>query len=154
MNSSRCAACKHLRRRCPSDCIFSPYFPSNNPRRFAYVHKIYGASNVGKILQDLPANCRAEAADSLYYEAYCRIKDPVYGCVGMITILHQEIYNVQCQLARVQAEIAALSSNQSESEEPQQQYQQVEVAPNFILQPEQNGLLNSTSFYDLSTLFD
>lgn len=51
MNSSRCAACKHLRRRCPSDCIFAPYFPSNNPSRFAYVHKIYGASNVGKILQ-------------------------------------------------------------------------------------------------------
>ncbi|KAK4384219.1 LOB domain-containing protein 12 [Sesamum angolense] len=98
----------------PSDCIFSPYFPANNPRRFAYVHKIYGASNVGKILQDLPVSRRAEAADSLYYEAYCRIKDPVYGCVGLITILHQQIYDAQCQLARIQAEIAALSS-QSQS---------------------------------------
>lgn len=47
----RCAACKYLRRRCPKDCIFSPYFPPNNPHRFASVHRIFGASNVGKMLQ-------------------------------------------------------------------------------------------------------
>lgn len=51
MISTRCAACKYLRRRCPSDCIFSLYFPPNDPQRFASVHKIYGASNVAKILQ-------------------------------------------------------------------------------------------------------
>ncbi|KAI3474978.1 hypothetical protein Pfo_030289 [Paulownia fortunei] len=152
MNSGRCAACKHLRRRCPSDCIFSPYFPSNNPRRFAYVHKIYGASNVGKILQDLPMNRRAEAADSLYCEAYYRIKNPVYGCVGMITILQQQIYNAQCQLVRIQAEIAALSL-QSQTQPHQHQHQQVEnIASTFL--PHQNGVSNSTSFYDLSTWFD
>jgi hypothetical protein len=49
----RCAACKNQRRRCPSDCIFSPYFPANDPQRFAYVHKIYGGSNVGKMLKVL-----------------------------------------------------------------------------------------------------
>ncbi|XP_051140471.1 LOB domain-containing protein 24-like [Andrographis paniculata] len=110
MSSHRCAACKHLRRRCPSDCIFSPYFPSNNPRKFSYVHKVYGASNVSKILQDLPVNLRAEAVESLYYEAYCRVKDPVYGCVGMITILHQQICIAQYHLARIQAEIAVLKN--------------------------------------------
>lgn len=51
MISGRCAACKYLRRRCPSHCIFSPYFPPNDPQRFACVHRIYGASNVGKMLQ-------------------------------------------------------------------------------------------------------
>ncbi|CAH2078773.1 unnamed protein product, partial [Thlaspi arvense] len=52
MNSrKRCAACKYLRRRCLQDCIFSPYFPPNNPQKFEYIHKIYGASNVAKILQ-------------------------------------------------------------------------------------------------------
>ena len=49
--NSRCAACKYLRRRCPPDCIFSSYFPSNDPQRFASVHRIYGASNIGKMLQ-------------------------------------------------------------------------------------------------------
>jgi len=51
MISGRCAACKNQRRRCPSDCIFSPYFPANDPQRFVSVHKIYGGSNVGKMLQ-------------------------------------------------------------------------------------------------------
>lgn len=51
MSSKRCAACKQLRRRCPSDCIFLPYFPPNNTQRFSFVHRIYGASNVGKMLQ-------------------------------------------------------------------------------------------------------
>lgn len=51
MISGRCAACRYLRRRCPSDCIFAPYFPPNNPQRFASVHRIYGASNVARMLQ-------------------------------------------------------------------------------------------------------
>ncbi|XP_047947412.1 LOB domain-containing protein 24-like [Salvia hispanica] len=105
MNSSRCAACKHLRRRCPSDCIFAPYFPSNNPRRFAYVHKIFGASNVGKILQDLPVSYRGEAANTLCYEAYCRIKDPVYGCAGIVDQLNEQLKIAEYQLATIKAAI-------------------------------------------------
>ncbi|KAL1557686.1 LOB domain-containing protein 24-like [Salvia divinorum] len=105
MNSSRCAACKHLRRRCPSDCIFAPYFPSNNPRRFAYVHKIFGASNVGKILQDLPVSYRGEAANTLCYEAYCRIKDPVYGCAGIVDQLNEQLKVAEYQLATIKAAI-------------------------------------------------
>ncbi|KAL1557689.1 LOB domain-containing protein 24-like [Salvia divinorum] len=105
MNSSRCAACKHLRRRCPSDCIFAPYFPSNNPRRFAYVHKIFGASNVGKILQDLPVSYRREAANTLCYEAYCRIKDPVYGCAGIVDQLNEQLKVAEYQLATIRAAI-------------------------------------------------
>ncbi|KAJ0042212.1 hypothetical protein Pint_17380 [Pistacia integerrima] len=101
----RCAACKYLRRRCPSDCIFSLYFPANDPQRFACVHKIYGASNVAKMLQQLPANLRAEAADSLSFEARHRVEDPVYGCVGIIHRLHQQIQNAETQLAKTQAQL-------------------------------------------------
>jgi hypothetical protein len=49
--SSPCASCKLLRRRCAKDCIFAPYFPSDDPHKFAIVHKIFGASNVSKMLQ-------------------------------------------------------------------------------------------------------
>lgn len=52
-NPRRCAACKYLRRRCSQDCILSPYFPPSNPRRFACVHRIFGASNVARMLQVL-----------------------------------------------------------------------------------------------------
>ncbi|KDP41299.1 hypothetical protein JCGZ_15706 [Jatropha curcas] len=107
-NSGRCAACKHLRRRCPSDCIFSPYFPSNNPQRFSCVHKIYGASNTAKMLEQVPSHLRDKAADSLYYEAKCRMEDPVYGCVGTITLLYQHIHDAENQLAKTRAEIAVL----------------------------------------------
>lgn len=49
--TSPCASCKLLRRRCAKDCIFAPYFPPDDPHKFAIVHKVFGASNVSKMLQ-------------------------------------------------------------------------------------------------------
>lgn len=49
--ASPCAACKLLRRRCAQDCVFAPYFPADEPHKFASVHKVFGASNVNKMLQ-------------------------------------------------------------------------------------------------------
>ena len=46
-----CAACKLLRRRCAPDCVFAPYFPADEPQKFAHVHRVFGASNVNKMLQ-------------------------------------------------------------------------------------------------------
>ncbi|EXC15932.1 Arginine/serine-rich-splicing factor RSP40 [Morus notabilis] len=107
MSPERCAACKYLRRKCPPECILSPYFPPNDPRRFACVHRIYGASNVVKMLQQLKSHdLRARAANSLYFEAQRRIEDPVYGCVRIITQLHQQIHNAETELAKMRAEIA------------------------------------------------
>ncbi|KAI3419500.1 LOB domain-containing protein [Psidium guajava] len=60
---SPCASCKLLRRRCARDCIFAPYFPSDDPHKFAIVHKVFGASNVSKMLQELPAHQRADAGE-------------------------------------------------------------------------------------------
>ncbi|KAJ4706093.1 putative LOB domain-containing protein [Melia azedarach] len=112
--TGRCAACKYLRRRCPSDCIFSPYFPANDSQRFAWVHKIYGSSNVAKMLQQLPVLLRAEAAECISFEAQCRFEDPVYGCVGIISLLHQQIHNAESQLAKAKAELAVLNSRDAQ----------------------------------------
>ena len=49
--SSPCASCKLLRRRCTQECVFAPYFPPEDPHKFAIVHKVFGASNVSKMLQ-------------------------------------------------------------------------------------------------------
>uniref|UniRef100_A0A0A0LLX6 LOB domain-containing protein n=1 Tax=Cucumis sativus TaxID=3659 RepID=A0A0A0LLX6_CUCSA len=116
MIPSRCAACKYLRRRCSSNCIFSPYFPSNNPQRFAIVHRIYGASNVAKFLQQVPMDLRGEAAETLYFEAKCRIEDPIYGCVGIISQLQYELHVAETQLAKTRAEIALLASNRQQAQ--------------------------------------
>ncbi|KAL3699418.1 hypothetical protein R1sor_017440 [Riccia sorocarpa] len=111
---SPCAACKLLRRRCAKDCVFAPYFPPDEPQKFANVHKVFGASNVNKMLQDLPVEARGDAVSSMVYEADARVRDPVYGCVGAISSLQQQVANLQTQLAVANAEIVCIRMHQSQ----------------------------------------
>ncbi|KAH6758893.1 LOB domain-containing protein 4 [Perilla frutescens var. hirtella] len=113
--SSPCAACKLLRRRCSQDCIFAPYFPAEEPHKFAGVHKVFGASNVSKMLQELPEEHRGDAVSSMVYEANARMRDPVYGCVGAISYLQQQIDGLRQQLAQTQAEMLHLKVRQAAS---------------------------------------
>jgi hypothetical protein len=112
---SPCAACKLLRRRCAKDCIFAPYFPSDDPHKFASVHRVFGASNVNKMLQDLPEEQRGDAVSSMVYEANARVRDPIYGCVGAISSLQQQVAILKSQLALAQAEIVHLKMRQSQT---------------------------------------
>ncbi|KAI4312490.1 hypothetical protein MLD38_037296 [Melastoma candidum] len=105
---SPCAACRLLRRRCTRDCVFAPYFPADEPHKFANVHRVFGASNINKMLQELPEHQRVDAVSSMVYEANARVRDPVYGCVGAISSLQQQIDVLQAQLAIVQAEVVHL----------------------------------------------
>ncbi|XP_041997109.1 LOB domain-containing protein 15-like [Salvia splendens] len=100
-----CAACKLLRRRCVEECPFSPYFSPHEPHKFAAVHKVFGASNVSKMLMEVSEPQRADAANSLVYEANVRLRDPVYGCMGAISALQQQIQTLQAELNAVRAEI-------------------------------------------------
>ncbi|KAI3414893.1 LOB domain-containing protein [Psidium guajava] len=105
---SPCAACKLLRRRCVQDCVFAPYFPADQPQKFAIVHKVFGASNVNKMLQELPEQQRSDAVSSMVYEANARLRDPVYGCVGAISSLQQQVDVLQNQLAQARAEVVQI----------------------------------------------
>lgn len=100
-----CAACKLLRRRCAQECPFSPYFSPHEPQKFASVHKVFGASNVSKMLMEVPECQRADAANSLVYEANVRLRDPVYGCMGAISALQQQVQSLQAELSTVRSEI-------------------------------------------------
>lgn len=112
---SPCAACKLLRRRCARDCVFAPYFPPDEPQKFANVHKVFGAANVNKMLQDLSVHQRGDAVSSMVYEADARVRDPVYGCVSAISSLQQQIAVLQNQLAVANAEIVCMRMQQSAS---------------------------------------
>ncbi|KAL1359404.1 hypothetical protein HN51_004717 [Arachis hypogaea] len=114
-SASPCAACKLLRRRCAADCVFAPYFPADEPHKFANVHKVFGASNVNKMLQELPEHQRGDAVSSMVYEANARVRDPVYGCVGAISSLQQQIDALQIQLAVAQAEAVHLRVRQTQT---------------------------------------
>ncbi|KAF4351749.1 hypothetical protein F8388_008759 [Cannabis sativa] len=103
--NSPCAACKFLRRKCMPGCIFAPYFPPEEPQKFANVHKIFGASNVTKLLNDLPSHQREDAVNSLAYEAEARVRDPVYGCVGAISFLQRQVHRLQKELDAANADL-------------------------------------------------
>ncbi|KAG7573080.1 Lateral organ boundaries LOB [Arabidopsis suecica] len=100
-----CAACKLLRRRCAEECPFSPYFSPHEPHKFAAVHKVFGASNVSKMLLEVGESQRGDAANSLVYEANLRLRDPIYGCMGAISALQHHIQSLQSELTAVRTDI-------------------------------------------------
>ncbi|KAL5209696.1 hypothetical protein ABZP36_005319 [Zizania latifolia] len=102
---SPCAACKVLRRRCADGCVLAPYFPPTEPAKFTTAHRVFGASNIIKLLQDLPESARADAVSSMVYEAEARLRDPVYGCAGAVCRLQKEANELKVQLARAQADL-------------------------------------------------
>ncbi|WJZ97784.1 hypothetical protein VitviT2T_016363 [Vitis vinifera] len=101
-----CASCKHQRKRCDSTCELAPYFPASKYREFQNAHKLFGVSNIQKILNAVEPEQRTAAAESLLLEGTFRREDPVYGSFGIVCKLEseldlckQELYAVNRQLA-------------------------------------------------------
>ncbi|CAM6073851.1 unnamed protein product, partial [Sphagnum tenellum] len=44
------------------------------------------------MLHELPPPHREDCVNSLAYEADARVQDPVYGCVGAISVLQQQVF--------------------------------------------------------------
>lgn len=109
-SNSPCAACKFLRRKCQPECVFAPYFPPDQPQKFANVHKVFGASNVTKLLNELQPSQREDAVNSLAYEADMRLRDPVYGCVGVISFLQHRLRQLQTDLSCAKSELSKYQS--------------------------------------------
>lgn len=109
-SNSPCAACKFLRRKCQPECVFAPYFPPDQPQKFANVHKVFGASNVTKLLNELHPHQREDAVNSLAYEADMRLRDPVYGCVGVISLLQHQLRQLQMDLTCAKSELSKYQS--------------------------------------------
>ncbi|GER27727.1 LOB domain-containing protein [Striga asiatica] len=113
-----CAVCKYQRRRCSLNCPLAPYFPANQPKMFQNVHRLFGVSNVTKILESLdnPIH-KDDAMKSIIFEAEMRHNFPVQGCC---VILSQLRFQIQCaleELHHLNSKIAdckeQLSSNSS-----------------------------------------
>ncbi|KAG4981952.1 hypothetical protein JHK87_026701 [Glycine soja] len=116
---SPCGACKFLRRKCVRGCVFAPYFcQEQGATHFAAIHKVFGASNVSKLLAHLPVSDRCEAAVTISYEAQARLQDPIYGCVSHIFALQQQVVNLQAQLAYLKEQAAQSCLNGTINENP------------------------------------
>ncbi|XP_050934958.1 LOB domain-containing protein 18 [Cucumis melo] len=149
-----CGACKFLRRKCVPGCIFAPYFDSEQgAAHFAAVHKVFGASNVSKLLLHIPVHKRLDAVVTICYEAQARLRDPVYGCVAHIFALQQQVVSLQAELTYLQAHLATLELPSPPNPPPPP------PPPSFPAQPPLSisDLPSASSLpatYDLSSLFD
>ena len=75
--------------------LFSPNAvpsPKNQPQKFANVHKVFGASNVTKLLNKLHPHQREDAV--------------VYGCVGLISILQHQLHQLQMEIRCAKSELS------------------------------------------------
>lgn len=146
-----CGACKFLRRKCVAGCIFAPYFDSEQgAAHFAAVHKVFGASNVSKLLHHIPVHKRPDAVATICYEAQARLRDPVYGCVAHIFALQQQVFNLQGELTYLQAHLATLEVPTPPPPPPPQQH--LGGLPLSISDLPAASCMPAS--YDLSSLFD
>ncbi|GAB2227494.1 hypothetical protein Droror1_Dr00009316 [Drosera rotundifolia] len=118
-----CAACKYQRRRCASDCVLAPYFPHDRQKQFLNAHKLFGVSNITKIIRDLTPPQRDIAMRTIMYQSDVRAIDPVGGCYRIIRELeyHIQYYKAELdlvmqQLAMYRAQDAALATTSMANE--------------------------------------
>ncbi|PHU09196.1 LOB domain-containing protein 22 [Capsicum chinense] len=103
--SQACAACKYQRRRCAPDCPLAPYFPAKRQKDFLNAHKLFGVSNILKVLKNISPFQKDNAMKALIFEANIRAGDPVGGCYRTILNLHRQINLCQAELQFVYREI-------------------------------------------------
>nr|GMC83901.1 LOB domain-containing protein 2-like [Ipomoea batatas] len=110
-NSPACAACRHQRKQCKAkDCVLWPHFPSDRMVDFLAVHRVFGISNVTKMLRELSNDERAAAAASLLWEAHSWTEDPVHGPLGKFNSLEQELNALKASLFQYQPSIDAAAN--------------------------------------------
>ncbi|KAI4333889.1 hypothetical protein L6164_018643 [Bauhinia variegata] len=89
-SNQACAACKHQRKKCSENCALAPYFPASRNHEFHAVHKVFGVSNITKIVKNAKEEDRRRVVDSLIWEAFCRQKDPILGPYGEYRKVYDE----------------------------------------------------------------
>ncbi|KAL8056084.1 hypothetical protein ABFS82_04G096300 [Erythranthe guttata] len=93
-----CAACKYQRRKCASDCILAPYFPHDRQRQFLNAHRLFGVSNIVKIVRHLDPPAKDHAMRTIIFQSDARAADPVGGCYRIIRDLEQQISIAKAEL--------------------------------------------------------
>ncbi|KAF8081434.1 hypothetical protein N665_0887s0021 [Sinapis alba] len=86
-----CAACKYQRRKCAPDCLLAPYFPHDRHRQFLNAHKLFGVSNITKIIKDLSPQDKDAAMYTIMFQSDARANDPIEGCYSIIRKLQYQI---------------------------------------------------------------
>ncbi|KAJ6751591.1 hypothetical protein OIU85_002063 [Salix viminalis] len=72
-----------------------------------------------KLLNEVHPHQREDAVNSLAYEAEARMKDPVYGCVGAISVLQRQVIRLQKELDATNADLIRYACNEMPAANPQ-----------------------------------
>ncbi|XP_044484096.1 LOB domain-containing protein 22-like [Mangifera indica] len=131
-----CAACKYQRRKCAPDCILAPYFPHDRQRQFLNAHKLFGVSNITKIIKNLEPLEKEEAMRTIIFQSDVRASDPVWGCYGIIRELQRQIEINKAELELVLHQVAICRA---------QAQQQIQETDDSVLRYE--NIVNSEPFF-------
>ncbi|KAL1212052.1 LOB domain-containing protein 22 [Cardamine amara subsp. amara] len=101
-----CAACKYQRRKCAPDCLLAPYFPHDRHRQFLNAHKLFGVSNITKIIKSLTPPEKDAAMHTIMFQSDARANDPIDGCYGIIKKLQYQIEYTRNELEMVLQQLA------------------------------------------------
>ncbi|KAL8242714.1 hypothetical protein R6Q59_013016 [Mikania micrantha] len=71
--------------------FLAPYFPHDRQRQFQNAHKLFGVSNITKIIRNLDRPQKDEAMRTIIYQSDVRSIDPVGGCYRIIRELQRQI---------------------------------------------------------------
>ncbi|KAL9326451.1 hypothetical protein ACSQ67_007096 [Phaseolus vulgaris] len=146
-----CAACKHQRRKCTSECLLAPYFPADQPKIFLNVHKLFGVSNIVKILKILEPNQKKIAMDSIIIQANYRDKYPVHGCWEEICRLQYQIWLAEEELHAVYQQLEICRQQQQQQQQlPQHHHQGPPSMPDDVTSQLELGMTPCTNNNALS----
>ncbi|MBA0582138.1 hypothetical protein Gorai_024289 [Gossypium raimondii] len=126
--TSACAACKYQRRKCIPECLLAPYFPADQTKVFQNAHKLFGVSNIVKILRSLDPSQHAEAMRSIKYQANVRDRFPVYGCLGVIRQLYYQIQMLEEEMHTVLTQLEMYRQHHHHQQQQQQHQHQHQIS--------------------------
>ncbi|XP_047339641.1 LOB domain-containing protein 27-like [Impatiens glandulifera] len=109
-----CAACKYQRRRCTPKCLLAPYFPADQPKMFQNAHRLFGVSNIVKILKSIDQSQTREAMNSIIFQSNMRDRYPVEGCCYFIRGLQSQIHQTEMELHAVLTQLRLYRQQQQQ----------------------------------------
>ncbi|KAF3439611.1 hypothetical protein FNV43_RR17889 [Rhamnella rubrinervis] len=101
-----CASCKHQRKKCHEGCELAPYFPASRYGEFTNAQRLYGVSNIQKMMASVEPHKRHDTAESILMEGNARRSDPVNGSLSITRNLQSQILFYQNQLTLVNQQLA------------------------------------------------
>ncbi|KAF8094106.1 hypothetical protein N665_0370s0041 [Sinapis alba] len=108
-----CTVCKlEMRKKCTQKCVFKPYLPADKPEKYSYLVKVFSIKKLVRYLNEVDPSNRQACVDSLCFEAEARLRDPVYGTVGIIYRLQRLLQHLQLSLKIAKMELAKIEHGQ------------------------------------------